>query len=537
MGISSLPASNTGFIKKRSLFRTSGTFTLPSGYGVAKPLTCSITMVGGGGAGGGTNGSTAHSAGGGGGGRVVKGVFSLTDNIPVVIGAGGVWSNSTWGAKGGDTLLGVATEGNIIPNPFFWNGVSYTNTGYTFTTQTGSTGTNAANTARTDRPFITDAQHPLGRHRVQSQGIRISNGASVTQYRMESTSFMAVTANSTYYAGAYMSNNSGSNTVTMYIDWYTAGNALISSTTAYTTTSTSFAKYKGSGVAPANATQAKIRFDFNLNATSINCDFYAIYLSKNYDYAPYEDSNLSAYWTGTAYTSTINILEAGGLGSNLLNTLPSGTTTGYVVGGGGGGGRSSDATNTTNSRLIRGGLGAGWGGWASNVTDATSGYFYLGGDGGGAGGPAYRFFEMQYNTQTAGNVLRNFGNIVGSNQIVWRLPQFDNTQTPFDFNHHDGSRPISPTATADGTNIYNIDIVTGPGVDGYGYGGPGSGWWLANTATYLNRYDVAKYSRFGNGGAGSGASITTGFIDWYTYGGWDRDGDPGMVLFEWEEEL
>lgn len=534
MGISTFPSTSGGFIKKRQLFRTSGTFTLPGGYGASKPLLCEMTMVGGGGAGGGFSGS-AHSAGGGGGGRVIRANFYLTDNIPIVIGAGGVYSSGTWGAKGGDTLVGVATEGNLIPNPFFYTGVAYSNTGYTFSTLTGSTGTNAANTTRTDRPYITDAQHPLGRHQIQSQGIRVSNGASVTQYRMETTNFFNVTPSTLYYFGAYTATSTSANTISIVIDWYTSANALISSSTALSYTTTTLAKYKSSATAPANAAKAKMRFDFNMNTTSVTIDIYAVYCSKNYDYAPYEDTNVAAYWTGTPYTSTINVLEAGGLGQNWLNTLPNGNTTGFIIGGGGGGGRAGDAYTAAQMKLIRGGQGAGWGGWASNETDVTSGRCWLGGDGGGAGGPAYNDSYLYSVSQTAGQNFQNFGEI-DSTQAFNRMPMFNNITKPLDYSSRYGSFPFRPNQNADGTYRYYIDRKPGPDIDGFGHGGPGSGWWTPNTQTMWNRYDASKQSRFGNGGAASPNAITVNYIDWYTYAGWDRDGDPGLVRIEWEEE-
>jgi hypothetical protein len=58
MPTSSIPASGGGgLIPKYSKFTSSGTFTLPDGYGAAKPLVISIQVIGGGGAGSGSLGA------------------------------------------------------------------------------------------------------------------------------------------------------------------------------------------------------------------------------------------------------------------------------------------------------------------------------------------------------------------------------------------------------------------------------------------------------------------------------------------------
>lgn len=91
MGISTFPAV-TGPIRKSQTFVSSGTFTLPSGYGASKPLLVDLEVCGGGGGGGGGAANAAACGGGGGGGSGICTVFervSLTANATITIGAGG----------------------------------------------------------------------------------------------------------------------------------------------------------------------------------------------------------------------------------------------------------------------------------------------------------------------------------------------------------------------------------------------------------------------------------------------------------------
>jgi len=119
MGIAQIPAPSGGLTQTVTTFTSSGTFTLPSGYGVSKPLWVQVLMGGGGGGGGGGGATTiTNTAGGGGGGGsgIVAGFFtSLTANQTVTIGAGGTAgnggaqntvANGTAGGAGGTTIFG-----------------------------------------------------------------------------------------------------------------------------------------------------------------------------------------------------------------------------------------------------------------------------------------------------------------------------------------------------------------------------------------------------------------------------------------------
>jgi hypothetical protein len=93
MGIQVFPAAGGGVVLKTQTFTSSGTFTLPSGYGASNPLIVDLEICGGGGGGGsGGASSTFQSGGGGGGGSGVVALYkgvSLTSNATITIGAGG----------------------------------------------------------------------------------------------------------------------------------------------------------------------------------------------------------------------------------------------------------------------------------------------------------------------------------------------------------------------------------------------------------------------------------------------------------------
>jgi hypothetical protein len=64
MGTSSIPASGGGGLRPRyQKFTSSGTFTLPDGYGAANPLLVNIQVIGGGGGGGGWTTNTTSPSG------------------------------------------------------------------------------------------------------------------------------------------------------------------------------------------------------------------------------------------------------------------------------------------------------------------------------------------------------------------------------------------------------------------------------------------------------------------------------------------
>jgi hypothetical protein len=165
MASSSIPASGgSGLIPKYQKFTSSGTFTLPDGYGAAKPLVITIQVIGGGGGGSGALGGLTNNSNsmilrrvdyfgstnatftasgtsaigtvnfdmvnningwGGGSGGIAQTQMSLTGPLTITVGAAGAratsfntytvneWHNDEWG-RGGSNSTGVRNF-NAIP--------------------------------------------------------------------------------------------------------------------------------------------------------------------------------------------------------------------------------------------------------------------------------------------------------------------------------------------------------------------------------------------------------------------------------------
>ena len=162
MASSTIPAGGAsgGLQPKYQKFTSSGTFTLPDGYGAAKPLLITIQVIGGGGAGGGQlvtsnngtkvgevtsnnyygNGTVTAITGpaitytsanndgrGGGSGGIAATQMYLTSNLTITVGAAGTRS--------------LGTYAWTTSNTRFWNNQNYSDRDYTnFGTFTGGTG-------------------------------------------------------------------------------------------------------------------------------------------------------------------------------------------------------------------------------------------------------------------------------------------------------------------------------------------------------------------------------------------------------------
>jgi len=127
MGSSTVPAASGGATQTVVTYTSSTTFTLPSGYGVSKPLWVQVIMGGGGGGGGGggssASGTSAGGGGGGGSGVVSECYTYLTANTTVTIGAAGTGgagatyntnANGVNGTSGGITFFGsYAAPGGV----------------------------------------------------------------------------------------------------------------------------------------------------------------------------------------------------------------------------------------------------------------------------------------------------------------------------------------------------------------------------------------------------------------------------------------
>jgi hypothetical protein len=127
MGVSIFPAaSSAGLQPKYQKFTSSGTFTLPTGYGAGKPLLVDIEVIGGGGGGGftgtangisttgfityfgqnftGTMNGVAVTGSTGGSGGYAKSQAYLTSNLTITVGAAGsrastLSGNITWSSN------------------------------------------------------------------------------------------------------------------------------------------------------------------------------------------------------------------------------------------------------------------------------------------------------------------------------------------------------------------------------------------------------------------------------------------------------
>jgi hypothetical protein len=118
MGVSVFPAAGGGVSLQQAIFTSSGTFTLPSGYGAGKPLIVDLEIVGGGGGGGSGVANTANCYGGGGGGSGITVVYKsipLTANATITIGAGGAGGAAVASANNGiNGNSGGTTDVNSI---------------------------------------------------------------------------------------------------------------------------------------------------------------------------------------------------------------------------------------------------------------------------------------------------------------------------------------------------------------------------------------------------------------------------------------
>ncbi len=148
MGVANVPAASaSGLNPYYQKFTSSGTFTLPTGYGVSKPLLIDIQVIGGGGAGSGAlltantgnvlgvyrwqsffggngqvtvNGaaldstSTNANGSGGGSGGIAKTQMYLTENLTITVGAAGARTRNTYTyVTNNSTITNNQGNGNV----------------------------------------------------------------------------------------------------------------------------------------------------------------------------------------------------------------------------------------------------------------------------------------------------------------------------------------------------------------------------------------------------------------------------------------
>jgi hypothetical protein len=135
MGVNTFPVASgsSAVICKTSLFTSSGTFTLPSGYGAGQPLIVDIEIGGGGGGGGGgASADDNYAAGpGGGGGSGIVAVYrnvSLTANATITIGAAGTGGTGAQNANESGTA-GTSGGTSNVNSLYYAPGGGYGNNG------------------------------------------------------------------------------------------------------------------------------------------------------------------------------------------------------------------------------------------------------------------------------------------------------------------------------------------------------------------------------------------------------------------------
>jgi len=500
MGISTFPAAtSSSVIPKTQSYTSSTTFTLPTGYGVSKPLAISYTIVGGGGAGGGFS-STYVNGGGGGGGAVKRGILSATSDLTIVVGSGGSYSSSTRGGDGGASVFGTVSNGaNLIPNAFFWNGTSATATTWTFSGTLGTTYTDP-----TTQTF-NDGSAPNGVFQSFAYRQQANTGAS-TNWTATSNSFTVV-AGQTLKNGVYWTDQVASGTggsIVLSFDFYDASSALVSTVTTATNTTVSSSARKITGTdatVPAGAVTAQFKVRRNASNSGGNDQWFGTYVSATGEAYPVNANNESSfYWSGTTFQSEARKI-----------------VTGAKAGGGGGGGLSNSGTSPSSTNFFpSNGSGGAQGGYGCPQANA-SGKFMAGGMGGGAGGSG--------KTYASG--------ATGSFSITGYPSSNDYTGNQNSFTTGSGWATFTGT-----TDSWSLITEVGPGIDGYGMGGPGGVYYSNPTANKMFVRNIPIMEKpYGHGGAGYGAPEQSN-TNWHltsTKGLWTGAGYPGIVILNWSE--
>ena len=552
MGLLQLPLSGSA-TSKRQIFTSSGTFLLPAGYSAANPLWARVTAVGGGGGGG-----QGYASGGGGGGAVVVRDMAITGNLPIVIGAGGQsGAESTNGGRGGDTIIGNSNTRpvNLVRNPFQTNLYGgWDTTGWT-TSSSGSVVAERSNYSATTNQFlrnrhfmIDDAANFDGVFK-SSYGITIYSSTGDANYTFLSD-FFDTDANILHYYGVYTRLGQSSNTVTVTLECYDTANNLLGSgspiTFNYVTTSDN--KYSATGTTPAGTVKARLRINMRVASTNYFSQLFGCYVSQEVNCAWTYSQNSGGYWTGAYYNSYLTRLNTAGFSTSAMGISDLARhSVGIVAGGGGGGMRATDEGPGGWAMSRFGGPGGHQGGQgSSHGNDSDGSSFIFGGDGGGAGSAPYRevFRSMTSTTpfattdsqgsigQYAVGICRTYAN---------RMPVNSHFQRPS--GGTSGTSAIYLHAF-DSSNHAKARIEgSRPHASGYASGGPGRGY--ANFATtesssryfYLEGFGHYRELPYGNGGAAYNGiqnrnTSNFGDIDYHTYGDWPRNGDQGIVTFE-----
>lgn len=550
MGLLQFPASGSA-TSKRQIFTSSGTFTLPAGYSPSNPLWVRCTAVGGGGGGG-----NGYGSAGGGGGAVVVRDLAISGNLPIVIGAGGNWAaESDNGGRGGDTIIGNsnARPVNLLRNPFQTNLFGgWDQTGWGSSFGTGSVSVfrsdydSTTNQYLRNRHFAISDTPNFGGYFKSSYGITVVSTSGDTSYTFYSD-FFDTDAGVSHFYGVYTRLGQSSNTVTVTLEWYdAAGNQLNTANLAsFNYTNTDDRKGSATATSPVGTTRGRLRINMRVASTNHFSQLFGAYVSQEIDCAWQYLQNSGGYWTGAYYTSYLTRLNSTGFVSNGMPLTY--MSQGIVAGGGGGGGRAGDEGTGGWLQARFGGPGGHQGGYGtSHGNDSNGSSIIFGGDGGGAGGQPYReVFRGINNTtpfattdgqgfvgQNAGGIWRTFG---------YRMPVNSHFQRPSSGNSGTSAFYLH---SMDSGNFARFRIEgSKPHASGFSAGGPGAGYanFVTNEATsrYFYNEGISHYRElpFGNGGAASKGqqnrnTSNYGDIDYYQHGDWPRNGDQGIVIFE-----
>jgi len=486
MAVSKLNPVSGGVSPKVFKYTTTGlsTFTLPSGYGVGNPLMAEVTILAGGGSAG--KGFYASStsigvAGGGGAGGALKTFLSLTSDINVHVGKGGICSSSTTlGGNGEYSYIGTSTPKNLFINPQFLgygDTPSYYMVGYPFESTTTVTTSAAA---------------------VRGATILLSSFSSNSPFHGQT---YAVKASTSYTFSLYGRITSGAAAFRLDLVYFTSDGTSISTTSGSTFTCAinTWNRAEVGGTSPSTAAYCTLRIT-RISGTTEPEISNAQFEEGVTTASTYVDGDSTGYvWAGVK-TGSATLLAS--------DTM-------YIANGGGGG--AGIFAGTPNSEII-GFSGGCSGGGALKAT--TSSNRLLGGNGGGLGGHAEKYFL----TPAAGATATNSTEYNYYNKYA-------------DFNF--GSSPVQFTSASKNNYIGSGGIADS---DGYGKGGSGSRSTVGNfsellfqestvNAAYLARAKTLANGRnnFGDGGS----ALNIGNLSSGTLSTIEGNGGSGLVIIKY----
>jgi len=552
MGLVTFPSAS-GVTTQRQIFTSSGTFTLPAGFGPDRPLWSRVIAVGGGGGGG-----QGFCSGGGGGGAVVVRDLGITGNLTVVVGAGGNGgAESSNGGRGSSSIVGnqYSTPDNLIFNPFMMGLYgNFDTTGWSVSssgsvTHFRSDYSTGINQFYRQRFFdIADANNWQGRFK-SAWGISIHSTSGDAWIQYESTFFNVTPGESLNY-GSYTRSAQGNNDMIHTLDYYSSGNVALSlaQPTTFTNNDTSDRKNIGTATVPASGfdsqfnslpvAKAKLRLRMRVASTNHQSQLFGTFVSRTINYCPWESAGNPVYWTGTQFQSYITRLNTTSLSTGQV---------GIVAGGGGGGGRGADEGDGGWMHYRFGGVGGHQGGFGSGWSSTGENAFLLGGDGGGAGSYARRDIFRGTNNTTPYSTANTEGFIGFNVNGAWRTQSWRNPTASLYGRWIAGSAGTSALQITEWNSSqyakWNIEGGR-PHASGYSAGGPGSGYYKVlneNPGRYHYNGSLQHFREqpYGNGGAGShtgNPNLNTGnmgYMDYAIYGDWNHNGDPGIVVFEY----